>query len=299
MRFSVLTPTYNRSHLLRRLFESLLKQTFRDFEWIIVDDGSLDDTPQLIHRFQEGHTDFEIHYVQQKNGGKHRAINNGMSIAKGELIFIADSDDWLPRNALDICDRVEKSIPNYEKKSFAGICGADGYADGSMVGATFNDSHYLDITSLQRPLYGISGDKKEVFYADVLRQYPFPEYEGEKFISESVVWNRIAKAGLKLRFFNDIIYQVEYQSDGISALQGKYFVESPNGWALAIKEEIENNRLDFINRWNLRYGFYGSLRHKYSICEIAEFLEVNTFNFFLMMKFIRLKNGLLSHKHKL
>lgn len=290
-RFTILTPTYNRADLLVRLFGSLTRQTFRDFEWIVVDDGSTDSTEETVLHFQQA-ADFEIKYIYQPNGGKHRAINAGMRITDGELVFIADSDDYLAPDSLDACNEVERSIPEDSKQMFAGICGLDGYDINRIVGTTYTSQEFLDITQFERVKYGISGDKKEVFYAKILREYPFPEIKDEKFITESIVWNRIAASGLKLRYFNRIIYIVEYQNEGISANQGKHLIGSPKGWAIAINEDIVNRNMCFWQKWQYRYGYYGSLRNSTPAISIAEYLGLNPVTFLFMMRIIQLKNKL-------
>ena len=147
---------------------------------------------------------FKITYVKTENGGKHRAINKGIEIANGELFFIVDSDDDLTDDALQKIDFVERTLST-ESGKFGGICGSKGFSEKEIVGSTYEDEGFLDITMLERPKYKINGDKAEVFYTDVLKNYPFPEFEGEKFLTECVVWDRIANDGYKLRFFNDII----------------------------------------------------------------------------------------------
>ena len=102
MRITVFTPTYNRSYIIERLYHSLKRQTFRDFEWIVIDDGSTDDTELRFTQIQNDSNDFPIHYIKTANGGKHRAINKGVTRASGELFYIVDSDDFLPDDALEI-----------------------------------------------------------------------------------------------------------------------------------------------------------------------------------------------------
>lgn len=294
VRFTILTPTYNRANFLNRLFESLKNQTFKDFEWLIIDDGSTDNTREIVHSYQILSHNFKIEYIFQQNGGKHRALNTGIKHARGELIFIADSDDWLPDNGLEICDVVEKSIPASQKQFFAGISGVDGFNLDEIVGTTYRGIGWLDITFSQREKYGIWGDRKEVYYLNVLKDFPFPEFENENFLSEGVVWERIANAGLKIRHFNKIIYLVEYQQDGISNRQGEYFANSPLGWALYVNQEISFQKMGFLERWNMRYGYYGTLRHCNSLRIIAKYLEVSPLSLFIMAKFLRLYNKLIS-----
>ena len=139
MRFTVFTPTYNRAHTLDRLYRSLQRQTLRDFEWIVIDDGSTDGTDERFNRILKEDNFFKITYQKVENGGKHRAINRAVSIAEGELFFIADSDDRLTDNALYKVDQIEKTIPSDEKKQFAGVCGLDGYDFKTQVGTTFSN----------------------------------------------------------------------------------------------------------------------------------------------------------------
>ena len=219
MLITVFTPTYNRARLLSRLYESLCKQTFMDFEWIIVDDGSIDETIEVVSsihnsQFTIHNSSFPIRYFYQENGGKHRAVNRGVMEAKGDLFFIADSDDILPSDALQIVAEQYEGIKG--NKRFAGVCGLDGTFHGEVIGSGLKDV-VMDVSSIAiRFKYGVTGDMKEVFRTDVLREFPFPEIEGERFCPEMLVWNRIASRYI-IRYFNRIIYSVEYQEDGITS----------------------------------------------------------------------------------
>ena len=226
MLITVFTPTYNRAHLLPRVYESLCKQTFRDFEWVIVDDGSVDDTKSLSLSLipeqssptrslskREGNF-VPVRYFYQVNGGKHRAINRGVKEAKGELFFIVDSDDWLPEDALEIVARRYDEIRH--DKTFAGVAGFDITPDGKRIGRGY-DFDVLDCNILDFWYkYQVCGDMKEVFRTDVLREIPFPEIENELFCPEELEWVRIAKK-YKLRYFNEDIYVADYQANGLSA----------------------------------------------------------------------------------
>ena len=265
MLITVFTPTYNRAHLLPRLYESLCKQTFRDFEWVIVDDGSVDDTKSLIDKLiilalqaTRGRADNGqlIRYFRQENGGKHRAINRGVKEARGELFFIADSDDWLPDDAL------EKAVSQYENirhdHSFAGVAGFDAHPNGQIIGKgdSFNiiDCSPVDLWCK----YHVKGDMKEVFRTDVLREFPFPEIDGEKFCPEELVWIRISKK-YKLRYFNQIIYVADYLPDGLSSRLVKLRMENPITAMLDCKEYIEfgvpimKSLKNAINYWRWFY----------------------------------------------
>lgn len=116
MKITVFTPTYNRGYCLERLFKSLLDQTFKDFEWLIIDDGSTDNTEKLVENFQKSCKDFPIIYKKTENGGKHRAINRGMSLVNGEMILFMDSDDWLRKDALEWIIKIDESTITSENQ---------------------------------------------------------------------------------------------------------------------------------------------------------------------------------------
>lgn len=254
---TVFTPTYNRAHLLPRLYESLCTQSFKNFEWVIVDDGSTDDTKclSLSLSSREG-TFFPIRYFYQENGGKHRAINRGVREARGELFFIADSDDMLPPDALESVARVYDDIK--DDASFAGVCGLDGDYNGNVIGSGLPKSIIDDNSINIRFKYGITGDMKEVFRTEVLKEFPFPEIDGEYFCPEMMVWNRIA-AEYKLRFLNQIVYLAEYQVDGITSSIIKARMNSP---IASMMTYVELNRCNIpfvskikaaINYWRFRF----------------------------------------------
>lgn len=292
MRITVFTPAYNRGYIIERLYRSLQNQSFSDFEWIVVDDGSQDNTEELFGRWKNEHNPFPIIYKKVSNGGKHRAVNSGVKMASGDLFYIVDSDDWLPEYALDIIDKTENTIPDEEKKKFCGICGLKGYSDDKMVGGTFDGKEFLDITCLERPKYNISGDRSEVFYTDVIKKYPFPEFDGENFITECVVWDKMAHDGLKFRYFNEITYFCEYLDDGLTAQGMDLFVRNPKGWALFIKQSIEYGTAVSGNRWDCYLPYYSKLRDKIGFKEISENLEVNPATLYVKLFFRRCRHKL-------
>lgn len=211
---TILTPTFNRAHLLPRLFESLTHQTDFNFEWLVMDDGSTDGTSDLFAGKTFLSAPFPIRYYQQENGGKHRALNAGVKQAKGDFIFIADSDDWLLPQSVAIVGQHASAIA--DDNTFAGVAGLDVFDDERIVGTGLPqdiiDCNAMDI----RYRYHVDGDLKEVFKTTVLQEFPFPEIQDEKFCPEQLVWFRIAQK-YKLRYFNTPIYVAEYQPNGITA----------------------------------------------------------------------------------
>ncbi|MDW8107139.1 MAG: glycosyltransferase family 2 protein [Armatimonadota bacterium] len=212
--FTVFTPTYNRAHLLGRAYESLRAQTFRDFEWIIVDDGSQDCTAELVRQWQS-QAEFRIEYLWQPNSGKHVAVNRGVGRARGELFAILDSDDWLVPTALERIVHHWQTIPETERERYAGVCGLFADANGTVIGTPFPTSPLdADLISVYAR-YHVRGDKFLVNRTAVLKEFPFPEDLG-RFVTEALVWNRIARKYIT-RFVNEVFAHAEYQPDGLSA----------------------------------------------------------------------------------
>lgn len=233
MNITVFTPTYNRANLLGRLYDSLKRQNYESFEWLIVDDGSLDNTEEVVNSFIEEKL-INIRYMKKMNGGKHTALNVGIDNAKGELFWIVDSDDYIVEDSLNYIWNKWSEIEN--KSMFAGLSGLKGYSNGNIIGSKSNNE-YIDTDTLSyRYKYRISGDKAEVYRTDVLKKFKFPEFIGEKYVTEAVVWNRIANEKLKLRFLNKVTYVCEYLDGGLTNTSDKNIMESWQGTTLYYKE---------------------------------------------------------------
>ena len=276
MRITVFTPTYNRGYIIENLYHSLQRQTFLDFEWIVIDDGSNDNTEELCTAWCKEANHFEIIYQKTENGGKHRAINKGIQMARGDLFFIVDSDDYLTDDALERVDYWENSIQ--DKSIFCGICGLKGRASNKLIGSTF-DGNYADMTMLERSANGVTGDKAEVFYTKILRKYPFPEFPGEKFVTECVVWDKIAFDGYKFRFFNEIIYICEYLADGLTAHYYQLIHSSPKGWGQYIYQSVEYGKLSGFMVQNAYFDYYIANQGKVAIKEMANNLRISHLSF--------------------
>lgn len=235
---TILTPTYNRASLLPRLFDSLLRQTNKDFEWIVVDDGSTDDTREVVANLKEkcGGA-FPMGYVYKANGGKHMAINIGAERARGELLFIADSDDLLTDDALETVENSWHDIS--DDKSFAGIAGLDITMDTREVIGSGLPQEHIDCNAIDiRYRHHVTGDMKEVFRTEVLREFPFPEFAGERFCPEQLVWFRMARR-YRLRYINKPIYIADYQPDGITAGITRARMRNPSASMLTYAELTE------------------------------------------------------------
>ena len=251
---TIFTPLYNRKDLLVRLYESLTQQTCRAFEWIICDDCSVDGSYEKAKELAETEDRFPIRVIRPEcNGGKHRAINLGAAQAEGYLFFIVDSDDLLTPEAVERILFWEETIR--QEPSFAGIGFLKADLSKNLIGTTFAED-FCDCTSMERDQHNIGGDKAEVFYTEVIRKYPFPEFEGENFLGESVVWNQIARDGLKLRWNNEIIYLCEYQPDGLTARWHRNAGSNPNGYAFLIRQEMDFRKCTGYTRFHMVYDYY-------------------------------------------
>ncbi len=209
---TVCTPAYNRADRLPYLYHSLCAQSCRDFEWLVVDDGSTDGTRTLIDTYISENI-IDIRYIRKTNGGKHTAINTGVSHARGQWTFIVDSDDRLTADAIAwIC---EKTAEVYGLPHIAGISGFRCHESGEIIGGN-RDFGHIDANALDiRTIHGVRGDQAEVFRTAVLRQYPFPEIPDERFCPEALVWHRIARQ-YSLRYYSHPIYICEYLPDGLT-----------------------------------------------------------------------------------
>lgn len=258
---SILTPTYNRGKLLLPLYDSLKNLMFKDFEWLIVDDGSEDDTEQyalswIAHNIQNA--DFPIRYIKKSNGGKHTAINRGVREANGELILILDSDDTLPSDSLATIAQYYEQCKGY--KDCAGVCGLMAHHDGQLIGTGFpKDPMYESALLFRYAEKGnVTGDLLEVYKTSVMREFPFPEIENEKFCPESLVWNRIANK-YKLFCFNKIVYYRDYLDGGLTSKIVRIRMNSPIASTMTYAEMLDYNISlkwkirSAINYWRFKY----------------------------------------------
>lgn len=198
--FTVFTATYNRVNTLPRVYTSLAQQDFRDFEWLIVDDGSTDGTEDLVRSWQQT-AEFPIRYVHKTNGGKHSAWNVGLDHARGRFFLSLDSDDACTPDALRVLNDAWESIEPGRRESFTGVCSLVMDTDGVVVGDPFPSDVFDSDSNALRFRHHIAGEKWGFHRTDVVREFRFPEEEGVRYVPESVVWGRIA-ASYKERFIN-------------------------------------------------------------------------------------------------
>ena len=240
MKFTIFTPTFNRKELLEKLYKSLQKQTFKDFEWLIVDDGSDDGTKEKAEEFLS-EKKLDIKYYFKENGGKQRAYNFATDKANGELFICLDSDDEYVENGLET---ILKYWEKYEKNSdIAGMGYLSTYPDGEVIGSIFPEKEMISTQFDIYNKYGVKGDKGLMFRTEIIKKYKFPVFDDEKFITEAVVYNRICEK-YKMVYVNEKIEIKEYQEDGLTAKYNNLLLRNPKGQAL-YHNEINSQNLSF------------------------------------------------------
>lgn len=230
---TVFTPAYNRAHTIGRTYESLCKQTCKDFEWLVVDDGSSDNTRELVEGWIKENK-IPIRYIYQQNQGMHGAHNTAYANINTELNTCIDSDDFMPDDA------VENIVSFWKEKGsdkYAGIIGLDQVESGEIIGTEFPKG--MTETTLQDfYLKGGKGDKKLVYRTDVITKYPpYPLFEEERYVGLAYKYMLIDQ-DYTLLTLNKPLVTVEYQADGSSYNMFKQYWRNPKGFAFYRKAEM-------------------------------------------------------------
>lgn len=237
-KITVFTPTYNRAFCLGQLYNSLVKQTDTNFCWLIIDDGSTDNTKELVASWIAEHK-IEIRYVYQENQGMHGAHNTAYSLIETELNVCIDSDDYLTGNAIELILNKWKSISN--KTKVAGIVGLDVFKTGDVVGDKFSER--LEFSTLYNIYnkYKVKGDKKLVLRTDIVKEFPkYPIFKGERFVPLGILYLMIDQK-YQLACLNEPLCVVEYLPDGSSNNIFKQYMKNPKGFRYARTIELNYN----------------------------------------------------------
>jgi glycosyltransferase involved in cell wall biosynthesis len=266
---SIVTATYQLAHTLPETYESLKAQSFKDIEWIIVDDGSSDETEELVKSWL-GSSPFPIYYSYQKNQGKHFAVNKGIRQAKGEFTTLLDADDTFLPNALERFLYYWQSIPENEREQFAGVTGLCVNAKQELLGGKFKQD-VLDSNSLEISyIYRLGDDRHGMGRTDILKAYPFPEIR-ERYVTEGVVWNRIARQ-YKTRYFNEVVQVKEYRPEGMTSSIRSYLTRSAKSTTLYYQEMLKD-KLPFsplVRAWHHASYVRYSLHANYNLSKILK-----------------------------
>lgn len=235
MLITIFTPSYNRAYILPTLYQSLVNQKDHNFEWVIVDDGSSDNTEELVSSWIAADK-ITINYKKQSNQGKHVAINTGVQMAKGELFFIVDSDDSLSTDAVSTVRQFW--LDKNPADNISGIISYRQFPDGKLVGTSLPS--YVDKCKLREceSKYSSVGDKVVIYRTDILRRFPYPKFPGERFLGESIVFNQIDD-NYDMLVMNARIYNFDYQKDGLSQDFRKLYRNNPNGFLLQFEQTLK------------------------------------------------------------
>ncbi len=231
---TVFTPTYNRANMLGKLYDSLVSQTNKDFVWLIVDDGSTDDTKVLIEEFQRENK-IEINYIYQKNGGKHVAHNTGVLACETDIFYCVDSDDYLSDDCVDVIlknwDEVEAD------DTLAGIIALKENLNENRVITHMPEG--IKKTSIYNLYYrhGFKGEAAIIFKTSIIKKFLFPVFENERFVTESAVYDLISR-DYKMLLLNHVIYFHKYFEDGYTANIHKVHLNNPEGYSFFLRQRI-------------------------------------------------------------
>lgn len=226
---TVFTPAYNRADLLPRCYESMRRQTNKEFIWMVIDDGSTDGTQELVQQWQRDERTFEIQYYYKENGGLHTAYNEAISHITTPLSVCIDSDDFMPDNA------VEKILDFWNKNGsdeYAGIVGLDCDLDGTVIGDPLPSQKSINLIDLLTGKYKIkNGDRTNVIRTELYKKFaPMKVYPGEKNFNPHYMHLQISRE-YDFLILNENLHYVEYQPNGMSSSMIKQYRSSPNSFA--------------------------------------------------------------------
>lgn len=283
MQLTIFTPTYNRAHLLPKLFASLQSQIVKNFEWLIVDDGSTDNTAEIVEKLRYK-ADFPVRYIYQNNQGKHVATNTAVQSTKTAFFLTIDSDDQLIENAIGKIEIIQQKL-NYKSDIAAAVFPRYSVKNQTTkinINIPFDEA-VLDSIELKKK-HNLSGEFDYLFRTEILKKFPFPQFGGEKFLKESVVYKRIDRHYKNL-YVNQSIVQGEYLQDGLSSNFRALLEKNPKGSALAYLETANDERLSFEEQKEAfkNYWYFAKLARQDS--QIRRLLRIKNkniiFNFLL------------------
>lgn len=257
---TIITPTYNRASLLKKCFTSLVEQTCFDFEWIVVNDGSTDETAEVMREITAGEAPFPIQYIEKENGGKHTALNAAHPYIQGEYVLILDSDDTLTEDAVELA---LLSWEKWDENPDVGIVTLLKGKDREHPNCYAADENVpVDILGYPR-ICPVSNDACEVIRKELFLQYPFPVFPGEKFLAETALWGRVGLTH-KCIYVNRVIYLCDYLEGGLTSSGRALLIRNPRGG-------MDNANLYMATKipWKMRlkngllftcYGFFAKQR---------------------------------------
>ncbi|KAB7708167.1 glycosyltransferase [Bacillus aerolatus] len=228
---TVFTPTYNRAYCLEACYKSLVRQTCKDFIWLIIDDGSIDNTKDLVNSWIKENK-IEIRYYWQENQGMHGAHNTAYELIDTELNVCIDSDDYMPEEAVE---KITKFWSKYGSEKVSGMIGLDSYTNNEVIGTKLPEDRKSSTLFDLYNKHGVSGDKKLVYRTELTKQYPYPIFQNEKYVGLAYKYYMLDKQ-YEMLLMNEVLCCVEYLSDGSSLNMLNQYRKNPKGFAFYRKE---------------------------------------------------------------
>ena len=228
MLLTVFTPTYNRAYCLHHGYEALRRQSCKDFVWLIIDDGSTDETRELVQQWQSECTEFEIRYIYKENGGLYTGYNAAIAVADTELMVCVDSDDWLTDDAVE---KISTFWKENGSKQYAGILGLDCTVEGKIIGDPLPEQKSINLIDILFGKYSfINGDRKNVVRTELYKAVaPMKEFPGEKDFNPHHLHIEISKQ-YDFLVLNEKLCVVDYQPDDMTHTVFKAYLRSPKSY---------------------------------------------------------------------
>jgi len=243
-KLTVFTPTFNRAYCLHQVYESLCRQPNRNFIWLIIDDGSTDNTKETVQKWVDEKV-IEIIYLYQENGGMHSTYNTAYENCTTELIICIDSDDYMAENAVE---KILSFWDNYGSSKFSGLVGLDADFDENIIGKEFPEGLSSSTLEDLYEIHQIPGDKKLVYRTEIVKKYPpYPSFAGENFVPHGSLFIQIDQ-DYELLLLNEVLVNVEYQQDGSTRNMFRQYRRHPQGWEFGRLTAINHTKY-FKNRF--------------------------------------------------
>lgn len=237
---TIFTPTYNRAFCLHKCYESLLRQSCKDFIWLIIDDGSTDHTHEMVMEWMDEDL-IQIQYQWQKNQGMHGAHNTAYELIKTELNVCIDSDDYMADRAVE---KILRFWNKYGSEKVSGIVALDADPEGQLIGTELPRNIRTSTLFDLYDKYGVTGDKKLIYRTDLTKKYPYPIFANEKYVGLAYKYYKL-DVHYKLLTMNEVVCHVDYLPEGSSNNMFYQYLRNPHGFSFYRKELM---KLPFVGK---------------------------------------------------
>ncbi|MCS5420925.1 MULTISPECIES: glycosyltransferase family 2 protein [Psychrilyobacter] len=235
MKLTIFTPTYNRAYTLYKCYESLKRQSEKNFKWLIIDDGSSDGTEKMVEKWKGEKNDFDILYYYQKNQGMHGAHNTAYSLIDTELNVCIDSDDYMTDDAVE---KILKFWQTNKDKKICGFAALNAKENGELIGTRFPKDLKTSKSFELYSKHGVRGDKKFIYRTEITKLYPYPLFKGEKYVGLDYKYKKY-DLDYELALMNEVVCIVEYLEDGSSKNMLNQYLKNPKGFSFYRKENMK------------------------------------------------------------